>query len=158
MGRRIREQGVSLVELVVAIVVVAVGVAGVLAAFMSAVSGSADPLLTKQWVAFAEGVMEEVLARPTNGNGVRPSATAPCPDRQGFDEVDDFAGLTLVGLCRPNGVAEPIPQAQATTTVEVSDTTLGPPGAAVAAKRVRVIVDAGNGKTVQLLAYRATGL
>lgn len=58
------QRGVSLVELIVFIVIVGVAVAGVLAVFNVAVRGSADPLIRKQLVAVAEGLLEEVMLQP----------------------------------------------------------------------------------------------
>lgn len=157
MGRGLAAQrGVSLVEMVVAIVVVAVGAAGVLAAFLGAVRGSADPLLVKQRYAFAEGLMEEILARPVSGDGVHPSATLPCPDRSPFDKVADYHNLTLQGVCRPDGTAENIPQQNGlTTTVTVGDTSFGPAGATISSKRVAVTVQLPTGESVVWVAYRA---
>jgi len=59
-----RERGISLVELIVFIVVVGVGVAGVLAALNMATRSSADPMIQKQALAIAEAVLEEVQLQP----------------------------------------------------------------------------------------------
>jgi len=59
-----RARGASLVELVVFIVVVSVGVAGVLSALNAATRGSPDPMLQKQALAIAESLLEEVLLQP----------------------------------------------------------------------------------------------
>ena len=148
-------RGFSLLEMVVAIIVVAIGVAGVFAAFLAAVQGSADPLITKQMVTLAEGMMEEVLARPLLGDGVRPTASAPCPDRRAFDEVADFDGVTWQGICHPDGTQEHAPQGDYRTQVTVaSSTAFGPSGATLPAVQITVTVTSPQGKTVRLVAYR----
>ena len=57
-------RGFTLVEMLIAIVVIGVGLAGVLVAFNTSVRASADPLLQRQMLAIAEGLLEEALSRP----------------------------------------------------------------------------------------------
>lgn len=59
-----RFQGISLVEVLLFIVIVGVGVAGVLAAYRISVQKSADPLVRKQVVAIAESLLEEAQLMP----------------------------------------------------------------------------------------------
>ena len=61
--RTFAQQGVTLVELIIFIVVVSIGVAGVLIAFNTAVASSADPMLTKQALRLAESTLQEVLQK-----------------------------------------------------------------------------------------------
>lgn len=56
--------GVTLVELIVAIVIVAIALGGLVAAFRIANRGSADPLILQQKVAIAESLMGEILLKP----------------------------------------------------------------------------------------------
>lgn len=61
-----RQDGISLVELVIFIMVVSVGLAGVLSVLNRSTAESADPLQRKQALAIAEALMEELtLARFT---------------------------------------------------------------------------------------------
>src|SRR5262245_66021056 len=62
--KRRNSRGVSLVELIVFVVVVSVGVAGVLLALNMSTRASADPLVQKQALAVAEAILEEVQLRP----------------------------------------------------------------------------------------------
>ncbi|HEX4943228.1 MAG TPA: prepilin-type N-terminal cleavage/methylation domain-containing protein, partial [Usitatibacteraceae bacterium] len=55
-----RQAGISLVELVMFIVVVGIGVAGILSVLNVTASRSADPLPVKQALAIAESLLEEV--------------------------------------------------------------------------------------------------
>jgi MSHA pilin protein MshD len=67
--------GLTLVELVIFIVVIGIGVAGVLAVMRVTSSQGADPLLRKQALLIAEGLLEEVqLARYTYCHAADPVA------------------------------------------------------------------------------------
>lgn len=59
-----RQRGMTLIELIVAIVVIGVGLTGVLMAFTTAVKSSADPMVRKQAMAIAESVLAETLQQP----------------------------------------------------------------------------------------------
>jgi MSHA pilin protein MshD len=59
-----RQGGLTLVELIVFIVIVSVGLAGLLSALNISVLHSADPMVRKQASAIAEGLMEEVALQP----------------------------------------------------------------------------------------------
>src|SRR5689334_4666432 len=61
---RPRQSGLTLVELVMFIVIVSVGIAGVLVAMNVTVQHSADPLVTKQALAIAESLLEEIELQP----------------------------------------------------------------------------------------------
>lgn len=56
-----RARGFTLIELIIFIVVVGAGLAGILAVFSNVVMGSADPVEPKQALMVAEAKMEEVL-------------------------------------------------------------------------------------------------
>ncbi|HET6720167.1 MAG TPA: type II secretion system protein, partial [Rhodocyclaceae bacterium] len=62
-SRASRQRGMTLIELIVFIVVVSVGLAGVLSVFNVAVRNSADPLITKQALAVADALLEEILLK-----------------------------------------------------------------------------------------------
>ncbi len=85
-----KPRGVSLIELIIAIVVIGVAVGGVITLFTRAVSQSADPMLVEQAVAIAEAYMEEITLKPF----VDPNGTEVGETRATYDDVDDFNGLT----------------------------------------------------------------
>jgi MSHA pilin protein MshD len=62
--RRFVQRGVSLIELMLFIIVVSVGLAGVLMAINLGVSRSADPQVLKQALAAAEALLEEIELQP----------------------------------------------------------------------------------------------
>lgn len=59
-----RQSGLTLIELIIFIVIVSVALTGVLLVLNTTVKSSADPLVRKQMLAIAEGVMEEVRMQP----------------------------------------------------------------------------------------------
>ncbi|MFN7085120.1 MAG: prepilin-type N-terminal cleavage/methylation domain-containing protein [Burkholderiales bacterium] len=61
---RIAVRGLTLVELIVSIVIIGVGVAGIVLVFNTTVRASVDPLLQKQALAVAEALLEEVQLMP----------------------------------------------------------------------------------------------
>ncbi|HWQ40090.1 MAG TPA: type II secretion system protein [Burkholderiales bacterium] len=82
--------GITLVELLVFIVIVSVGLAGVLGVFNTVVRRSADPLVTKQLTAVAEALLEEVqlmpftFCDPDDPNAATATSTASCTVVEGL--------------------------------------------------------------------------
>lgn len=62
--RQCVQRGASLVELIMFIVVIGAGLAGIIGIWRTTAQGSADPLMQKQALAIAEAYLEEVLAAP----------------------------------------------------------------------------------------------
>lgn len=59
-----RQQGISLVELIMFIIIVSIGVVALLAVFSTTSRTSADPMIQKQMLAIAESLLEEVESKP----------------------------------------------------------------------------------------------
>ncbi|MNZ88845.1 hypothetical protein D3C78_1077460 [compost metagenome] len=100
-----RQRGVTLVELVIAIVIVGIAAAALYSAMASIGGRSADPLLRQQSLALAEAYLEEILLQdfldPTSGSQC-PSAPA---SRLLYDNVCDYAGLVDNGARNAYGEA-----------------------------------------------------
>ena len=141
---RPRQRGFTLVELIIFIVVVGAGVAGILSVMNQVVRNSADPMLTKQAAALADSVLEEVLQKAyADPDGTNVGETG----RTDWDNVDDFSGATQASFALPASLAG------YTLTVTVSDGTAAL-GAAARRVVVTVTVPAGGGSVV-LTGYRA---
>jgi MSHA pilin protein MshD len=110
-----RQRGVTLVELVLFIVIVSVVMSAVLNLLALSAARAADPLVTRQSLAIAESLLDEVLSQPVasadpdggadavgpEGGESRSSSTLP------FDHVNDYDGLVLNGITTVDGAAVP---------------------------------------------------
>ena len=90
-SERRRARGFTLIEILLAIVIIGVGLAGVLSVFMASVRNSADPVVRKQLLSIAEEMMEEVTLKPYAVTGTAPTPS-DCAARTNFDDVSDYNG------------------------------------------------------------------
>jgi MSHA pilin protein MshD len=165
------QRGVTLVELIVAVVIISVALAGVLAAFNASVRGSADPMVSKQMTSIAEALMEEVqqaaftFCDPNDAAAETASSVADCTtpevmgaeagDTRPFDNVSDYHGLSLATITDEAGVAVPS-LAGYSATISVAPVSLFWVAAASGdLLQVTVRVTAPNGQTFTLDGYRA---
>lgn len=86
-------RGFTLAEVIVLIVVIAVALAGVMLVFSNAVRGTADPLVYRQALAIAEGLLDEIQL---SSYAAQPG-TDTAPSRAGYDDVLDYNNYTTVG-------------------------------------------------------------
>lgn len=143
-----RQHGITLIELIIAIVIIGAVVAGVLAVFMQATRGSADPMVRKQAMAVAESLLEEILA-----------VHYTCPDascvavttanRTATHALVDYNGFAMSGIRALDGSA--IPQLagySATVTVAAEAAWNGVNG-----RKITVTVSGGS-ETILLSGWR----
>lgn len=139
-----RMAGVTLIELIIAIVIISAALAGLVGAFMQANRASADPVVTQQMLAIGESMMEEVLLKPFLINGAPPSARAQFDDVRDYDPVDDLNyGYASTGIKDTDGAAiDGLGGYNVNVRVNVNGVTLTnvPAGQAM-----RVIVTVSNG-------------
>jgi MSHA pilin protein MshD len=140
-----KQRGVTLVELVVSIVVVAIAISAVLGTLTFASTSSADAMVRQQAISIASAYLEEILLRSyVDPDGVDGEGT-----RAAFDDVDDYDGLSNTGARDQLGAAiDGLEQYR--VDIEVVPETIG----GVNALRVDVSVDPSNGPTVVLSGYR----
>lgn len=156
--KKLAASGFTLVELVMFIVIVGIGVAGILLVYSTTVRGSADPLVTKQLLSIAEAMLEEVqlmpftVCDPDDANAATSTTLAGCattPEAIGpegtesrynaadpFDNVNDYSGFNTATAALP-GIRDlsgtPIAAlAGYSASVAIAAQTLGPGGATVA--------------------------
>lgn len=61
---RAGQRGISLVEVIIFIVIISVGVAGLMSVMNTTTKYSADPMIRKQAIAVAESLLEEIVLHP----------------------------------------------------------------------------------------------
>jgi MSHA pilin protein MshD len=145
-----RERGVTLIELVVAIVVISIAAAAILYAMSSITTRGVDAMVRQQAVAIAEAYLEEILLQPV----AAPTSGATPASRASYNDVDEYNGLHDVGACDQYG--NPIAAlASYTVNVAVSQTTALTGISAANARRIDVTVTDPTGQTVMLTGYRA---
>jgi MSHA pilin protein MshD len=130
----------TLIEVLIAIIVIGVGLAGVLSAFSLVTRGSADPLITQQMLAIGEEMLEEIQLKPyTAAAHTAPTGCA----RDTFNDVADYHGYAKP-ICTLDGVAIP---SLATYAISVQVQTATLAGVA-AAQRITVTVTHGSASLV----------
>lgn len=98
--------GATLVELVVSIVVISIGLAGVLLVMNRNVSSSGDPMVQHQAIAIAEAYLEEILAKEfTDPDGGETGGPEAGETRATYDDVNDYNGLVDTGARDQNNNA-----------------------------------------------------
>ncbi len=151
-----RQRGFTLIELIMFIVIVGVGVAGVLSVFTTSVKSSADPMLRKQALSIAESLLEEILLKefkdPNGGtNGVSTCTLATGSNRSLWDDVCDYNTYSSTGIAdvQGNNVASlggyKVLPAVAVTTQAVGGVNL---------KRVVVSVTDTQNNVISIVGYR----
>jgi MSHA pilin protein MshD len=114
-----RHAGLSLIELIIFILVVSVGIAGILSVLSLTAARSGDPLVRKQALAVAEALLEEIRLMPFTycdpddpaaataaGDGAcaLPEALGPEPGESRydaaapFDNVNDYHGFSMAPI------------------------------------------------------------
>lgn len=102
-----RQSGFTLAEQAMTLLVLVL-VLGAIASVMSfSESRSVDPVLERQGLSLAEAYLEEVLSKsyldPDDGN----VCPAPEAERDAYDNLCDFSGLTVAGAVFPDGTVVP---------------------------------------------------
>ena len=138
MSNKRRMAGVTLVELVVAMVIVGIALAGLMTVYNRASIASADPLITQQMLAIGETMMEEVMLKPYE------STTGTKSTRAQFDALDDYASYAKQTVTDVDGNAiAGLELYRVAVTVDSTGQTL-PSVATSDVKRIVVTVWNGN--------------
>jgi MSHA pilin protein MshD len=97
------QKGATLIELIIAISIVAVALFGVISVFRVTVTNSANPITQKQAVLIAESVMDEVLSKSfttPSGGYAGPFINA---NRDKFDSINDYNNLSITTMTSISG-------------------------------------------------------
>jgi MSHA pilin protein MshD len=147
--RSAHDRGVTLIELVISIVVVAIAASAVLGVLARSAETSADAMVLSQAVSTAKAYLEEITLKPF----VDPDGAEPEAGRAGFDDVADYDGLVDVGARDQFGNALPaLAGYTVRVTVTSSSALAGVPSAD--AKRIDVRVTFPPSVDLMLSAYK----
>ncbi|ERS88650.1 MULTISPECIES: prepilin-type N-terminal cleavage/methylation domain-containing protein [Marinobacter] len=157
------QRGATLVELVMAIVIISVAIAGVVGAFSLIAGRSADPLNQTRAIALAQFYMDEVLSRKYDDKtlpGGVPKEVGCTIDkeesgRKDFDDVDDYYDIN--GLAPENAEGGSLGAQYSGFRVSISVTCAGtevglPSGEA---KRIDITITDPSANDYRFTAYRA---
>lgn len=152
-----KSRGFTLIEMVIAIVVLAAGVSGILFGVMANTARSADPMLRQQAIFIAQAYLEEVVLKPyADPDGGETNSCEAGETRVQYDDVADYDcindtagaidqfGGSLAGLDNYN------------IAVNVSTANIG--AASISARRIDVNVthDFDSEINLVLTAYRTS--
>ena len=151
----VRQRGFTIIELIIFIVVVGAGLAGILQVIQTTVARSADPVVAKQALALADSILGEVIQKGFDKTVVSPlTGVATCSGtgttRETFDCVDDYKGKT-------KALFTDWPAALSAYDVAIAVGTAANIGGTITtpAKKVTVTVSRGSDFSVTLVGYRA---
>ena len=148
---RHRLRGVTLIELVVAITVVAIAVTTILGAIGAISLRSASAMMQQQAIAIAQAYLDEIMQRWV----VDPNGAQPNTGRASWDTVDEYNGLVDVGAHDQfgNAIAGLSAYTVSVATAATSGLTGVPSGSA---RRIDITVTYSPGGSVTLSGYRTT--
>lgn len=146
--RRVRRagRGFTLIEAIVAIVVIGVALTGLLLAVGASVRGSADPVVQRQMLAIAQQFIEEVQLKPWAA--AANAAPAGCA-RDTYNDLLDYNGYSSTTICAVDGTAIAALSGYA-VSISVAAATLS---GVAAARRITVTVTRGS-STLVLTGWR----
>jgi len=158
------QQGLTLIELVVFIVIVSVGLIGILSVVDLTTRRSADPMVRKQMISIAEAMMEEILLKGyrTSPDKCTPASTPSCrpntlADREHYNDIEDYNGFNMQGvvsLDESNNPSLAIVAGLESYRVQVAVIPTTPPINGVLAQTITVTVTAPGQQSFVLTGYR----
>jgi MSHA pilin protein MshD len=157
-----RERGFTLIELILAITIVGVALAGVATVFVTTSRHSADPMVQQQAQFVAEAYLEEILRQPFFDGDEDKVCPSPEAGRGSFDNVCDYRNIAAQAPANAFGTAIPaLGNYQVTVTV-TRDATVSLNGlnnntgtGLYRVVRVDVTVSGPNDTSITLSGYRA---
>lgn len=153
-----RQQGFTLIEAIIFIVVVGAGLAGILSVSSTVVKSSADPMVRKQAMAIAESLLEEISLKafqdPGGGtNGVTTCDLGGGTNRALWDDVCDYNGYASTGINDVEGNSIAALSNYNVTSVTVADSA---DLTGLVTKRITVTVTVPGGPdTITMTGFRA---
>lgn len=149
-NRLVTQRGVTMIELIISIVIIAIAVSGVLLVINQTTSTSADPMIRTQATSIAQSYMEEIMLLAYQD----PDGNEAGETRATYDDVDDYNGLSDSGARDQTDTVVSGLESYLITISVTNENLVFAGLAAVAAKRIDIIVSHPAGVTIPLTAYR----
>ncbi|MEL7401142.1 MAG: prepilin-type N-terminal cleavage/methylation domain-containing protein [Pseudomonadota bacterium] len=160
-GRRYSQQGLTLVELVISIVVVSFALTALLSSFSFSAARSGDPMWQTKATQLAQAYLDEIIAMrfqedsPSGGGAVAScrvdGSEAGETSRELFDDVDDYHNLNEAARFLDNSVGVGYNNYQVSITVSCEDAA---GGVSSNSKSIALTVTAANGSRLRFAALR----
>jgi len=158
-----RQQGVTLIELIITIVVLGIALSTLIASLSGGIASSATPLWEVRAMTLSQAYLDEILAMKFDGTQALGggAVTGVCnissdgQNRADFDDVDDYNGVNDSPPKLIESTLDLATYAEYTVQVSVvcAGTELGLNSDALA-KRIRVTVTAPGGANRSVAVYR----
>lgn len=147
-----KEQGFLMVELIIAIVIISITVISVLQLFSINTKYSADPMIRKQLIIIAEGLMEEVSSKDFNKPTDGFAGPYTLANRAFFDTVTDYNGLSINPIQTLDG-ATPVELNKYNAQISVTNSAIGTiPN--TDAYEIQIVVNGPDGQSFNLTGKR----
>jgi MSHA pilin protein MshD len=141
-----KQTGFTLIELVISMVIIGIGVAGILQVMTLTTAHSADPMIQHQAVAVAEAYLEEILTK----SYADPDGNEAGEVRTTFDDIDDYHGLGDSPPVNQFGVATGLPAAYTVTVTVLPEANID----TVPARQIDVTVTHTTLGAITITGYR----
>lgn len=155
LNSRQNQQGVSLIELIMFMVIVSVALAGILMVMNQTTRGSADPLLRKQALAAAYSLLEEIELQDFSPASAAVTVAVSQVNRaSAYHIISNYHGFSTSGIFAvndPTSASAVLPNYNASVTV-IPTAMSGIPAAS--AVQINVTVTAPQGLSVTATGYR----
>lgn len=117
-----KQCGITLIEVVISIVIIAIAVSAVLGVLATNVQRSADAMIVNQGISIATAYLEEISLKPFSD----PDGIDGEVGRANFDDIDDYDGLLDTGAFDQFG--NPIPNLDGYSIAVAVNSSSGLPG------------------------------
>ncbi|OZG70848.1 MSHA biogenesis protein MshD [Hahella sp. CCB-MM4] len=159
--KRCRQNGITLIELVISIVVLGIALTAIVSAISTSVSRSSNILLQDRMIELSQAYMDEIVGKrfdedtPIGGYPPVTNCTINTEegDRGSFDDVDDYDGLDEAPTSQTTANFANYTDYRVTVSVVCAGTDMGL-SADKWAKRVQVAITAPNGQVMVFTAYK----
>lgn len=178
------QAGLTLIELIVFIVIIGIGLAGILNTLNFTLTNSANPMIMKQQIAIAESLLEEISSKPftycdpddaniatatsatvgagncasnAQGLGASPNTETRYLVGNPYDNVGDYHGFSMSGIKNPGDATAITGLANYSASVSISQVGATAPtnvGVAGDVLKIDVTVSAPGQTDLVLTGYR----